>query len=85
MPEALIGMANVYMLQADFTAAIDVLQQAIEQSPDLPEAYYALGGAYAQSGDIESACEAYTHFITLDPPSNWQEQVKGEMAALECP
>jgi len=85
MPEALIGMANISMLRADFEAAIEALQQAIEQMPDSPEAYYALGGAFAQSSDTASACESYTHFLTLNPPQTWRDQVAAEMTALGCP
>jgi tetratricopeptide (TPR) repeat protein len=85
MPEALIGMGNVYILQTDYTAAIEVLQQATEQAPSSPEAFYALGEAYAQSGDAESACEAYDHFLTLNPPTIWLEQAKEKMVALGCP
>jgi len=84
MPEALIGMANVYMLRADYASAIESLQQAIEQMPDSPEAYYALGGAFAQSGDVTGACEAYSHFLTLSPPPAWRDQVTQEMVALGC-
>ncbi len=85
MPEALVGMGNVYIQQADYAAAIKALQRAVEQAPDLPEAYYALGGAYAQSGDAAGACEAYSRFIDLDPPLTWQAQAEQAMAALECP
>jgi len=61
------------------------LQQAIEQMPDSPQAYYALGGAFAQSGDTTSACDAYSSFLALDPPSNWRLQGEQAMAALGCP
>jgi tetratricopeptide (TPR) repeat protein len=85
MPEALIGMGNVYIQQANYADAIETLQQAIEQTPDSPEAYYALGGAYAQSGDVESACEAYSKFLTLNPPANWRTMGEQTMATLGCP
>jgi tetratricopeptide (TPR) repeat protein len=78
-------MANVYMLQADYATAIELLQQVIEQMPDSPEAYYALGGAYAQSGDVEKACEAYDRCLTLDPPQSWQDQIVEEKTRLGCP
>ncbi|MGD8997787.1 MAG: tetratricopeptide repeat protein, partial [Anaerolineae bacterium] len=84
MPEALIGLGNVYIQQADFETAIETLGQAIESIPDSREAYYALGGAYAQSGDIDMACETYEHFLTLDPPANWRAQAEQMMAALAC-
>ncbi len=85
LPEALIGMGNVYIIQADYATAIEMLQQAIEQIPDSPEAYYALGEAYTQSGDVESACEAYSHFLTLGPPPIWLDQAQERMTVLGCP
>jgi tetratricopeptide (TPR) repeat protein len=85
MPEALIGMGNVHIQQADYTAAIEVLQRATAQAPDSPQAYYALGEAYAQNGDTASACEAYSHFLTLDPPPTWRTQGEQAMTALGCP
>ncbi|MDY6878195.1 MAG: tetratricopeptide repeat protein [Chloroflexota bacterium] len=85
MPEALIGMGNVYIQQGDYAAAIDTLQRATEQMPDSPEGYYALGEAYARSGDTTGACEAYTSFLTLDPPPNWRAQGEQAMASLGCP
>jgi tetratricopeptide (TPR) repeat protein len=85
MPEALIGLGNVYIQQADYAAAIEALQRAIEQAPTSPEAYYALGGAHAQSGDRAAACEAYGRFLELDPPATWRAQAEQAMTALECP
>ena len=85
MPEALIGMANIYLQQGDFAAAIDALERAIQGAPNAPEAYYALGEAYAQSGDKDSACEAYSQFMDLNPPSNWRAQAQQMMTALGCP
>jgi len=85
MPEALIGVGNVYIQQANYADAIEALQQAIEQVPDSPEAHYALGGAYAQSGDVENACEAYSQFLALNPPANWRTQGEQAMTILGCP
>ena len=84
MPEALIGMGNVLIQQADYAAAIEALQRAIEQTP-APEAYYALGEAYARSGDTAGACEAYSRFLELDPPATWRAQGEQSMNALGCP
>ena len=84
MPEALIGLGNVYIQQRDYETAIKTLQKAIESIPGSREAYYALGGAYAQSGNIDKACETYKHFLTLDPPANWRAQAEQTVAALAC-
>jgi len=85
MPEALIGLGNIYIQQADYAAAIEVLQQAVEGAPESPEAYYALGEAYARSGDTAGACEAYDRFLTLDPPQTWRVQGEQTMESLGCP
>jgi tetratricopeptide (TPR) repeat protein len=84
MPEALIGLGNIYIQQGDYETAIETLRQAIESVPESREAYYALGGAYAQSGNIDRACETYKHFLTLDPPANWRAQAEQTMASLAC-
>jgi cytochrome c-type biogenesis protein CcmH/NrfG len=84
MPEALIGLGNIYIQQGEYGTAIDALQQAVESLPDSREAYYALGSAYAQSGDIDEACETYQHFLTLDPPAEWRDQAEQMMVALAC-
>jgi len=84
MPEALIGLGNVHLQQGDYSAAIEVLQQAIESVPKSREAHYALAGAFAQSGDIDKACETYEQFLSLDPPANWKNQAEQAMASLGC-
>jgi tetratricopeptide (TPR) repeat protein len=84
MPEALIGLGNVSMQLGDYENAIDTLQQAIESVPDSREAYYGLASAYAQSGNIDRACETYKHFLSLDPPAGWRAQAEQAMAALAC-
>jgi len=85
MLEARIGMANIYILQANYSEAIEILQQVIEQKPDSLEAHYALGRAYTQGGDTEKACQTYNHFLTLNPPQRWQDQVEKTIATLGCP
>jgi tetratricopeptide (TPR) repeat protein len=84
MPEALIGLGNVHLQQGDYSAAVDVLQQVIESVPDSREAHYALAGAYAQSGNIDMACQTYKEFLSLDPPANWRTQAEQAMASLGC-
>jgi tetratricopeptide (TPR) repeat protein len=85
MTEALIGLGNVYIQQRDYASAIETLQQVIEQAPNSLQAYYALGEACAQSGDAESACEAYDRFLELNPPTTWQSRAEEIMGALGCP
>jgi pentatricopeptide repeat protein len=84
MPEALIGLGNVHLQQGAPEAAIEALEQAIESVPDSRESHYALANAYAQSGDIEKACETYDAFLSLDPPANWKAQAEQAMTSLGC-
>jgi Flp pilus assembly protein TadD len=84
MPEALIGMGNVYIQQADYAAAIQVLQRAVAQVPDAPEGYYALGEAYARNGDTPEACKSYGRFLELNPPQTWRAQGEQAITALGC-
>jgi tetratricopeptide (TPR) repeat protein len=41
--------------QKDFPQAISAYRQAIEVTPDLPEAHYRLAQAYKQAGEIAKA------------------------------
>jgi tetratricopeptide (TPR) repeat protein len=84
MPEALIGLGNVFIQQGDYENAIETLRQAIESVPDSPEAYYGLAYGYAQSGNVDKACGTYKHFLTLGPPMSWRAQAEQTMAALAC-
>ncbi len=85
MPEALIGLGNVYLQQEEYTQAVQALQRAIEKLPNSPEAHYALGEAYAQTGDVTNACETFGRFLELNPPATWQAQAEQVMTALQCP
>lgn len=84
MPEALIGLGNIHLQQGDPSSAIPLLQQAIDLVPSSREAHYALGGAYAQSGNIAGACETYSEFLSLGPPPTWHSQAEQIMARLGC-
>lgn len=84
MPEALIGLGNVYLQRGDYETAIEILQEAIASVPDSREAHYALAGALAQSGSVDEACETYRKFLSLDPPANWKAQAEQAMASLGC-
>ena len=80
-----MGLGNVYIQQGEYKAAIEILQRVLDKVPDSPETYFALGEAYARSGDVASACEAYGHFLELDSPPARKEMVGQAMIALSCP
>ncbi len=75
-PEALVGLANVYMLRGDIAEAIDLLEQAVEQAPEMREALFALGRAYVAVGERELARETLETFLTTDPPAMWAQQAQ---------
>lgn len=68
-PEAtvLLDLAKVRILQGEGAAAIPVLQQAIQQDPQAPEAHFYLGEAFRISGQNPEARAAYAAAIRIDP------------------
>jgi membrane associated rhomboid family serine protease len=47
--------------------AISQLQEAIEQQPNSPEAYYLLGEAYLTEGNADAAINAFQEALRLNP------------------
>lgn len=81
-PEALVGLANVYMLRDDMAAAIDLLEQALDQTPNMREALFALGRAYAVAGRLEDARGTLRRFLETEPPAVWAQQAQEILASL---
>ncbi len=54
-PAELISQAKIYQQKGDSKAAIIQLKNALQNSPDNPEARFALGSIYVESGDPVSA------------------------------
>lgn len=85
MPEALIGMGNLHLLQGNAQKALEVLNQVLERHPDSAQAWYALAQAYAALGNISEACNALARFLSLSPPAEWAEQARQVKEQLGCP
>jgi Tfp pilus assembly protein PilF len=85
MIESLIGMGNLYIIQGDATAALEPLNQAVEQVPDQPETWFALAQAHAMLGQTETACSDLDQFLSLSVPTEWQEQAGQMRTQLGCP
>ncbi len=81
-PEALVGLANVYMFQNQIAEAIELLEQAVEQNPNLREGLFALGRAYALSGQTDLAKETLERFLETDPPNVWAQQAEELLGQL---
>ncbi len=73
-PEALVGMANVYMLRNDMQQAVSLLEDAVTSAPEMREALFALGRAYAAVGEVDQARTTLQRFLETDPPAMWAQQ-----------
>lgn len=82
-PEALVGLANIYMLSNDLTQAIELLEKAIQAEPNMREALFALGRAYAFSGNISNAKTTLEKFLDTSPPAQWRQQAEDLLSQLE--
>ncbi|MDF1513055.1 MAG: tetratricopeptide repeat protein [Anaerolineae bacterium] len=82
-PEALVGLANIYLLQNDLSQAINLLEKAVASQPKMREALFALGRAYAFSGQTAEAQSTLELFLETDPPAQWKQQAEELLAQLE--
>jgi tetratricopeptide (TPR) repeat protein len=84
MPEPLIGMGNLLLIQGDPVAALESLNEALEYAPTSAEAWFAVAQTNYYLGDNEAACDAFTQFLALSPPEMWAEQAIDVMTELGC-
>lgn len=82
-PEALVGLGNVYLLQNRIDDAITLLKQAADENPQMLEALFGLGRAYAIAGDNAAARETLEAFLALNPPAIWADQANEILNSLE--
>ncbi|MBK1682292.1 XrtA/PEP-CTERM system TPR-repeat protein PrsT [Rhodoferax fermentans] len=54
-PEAMISSAKDYLAKNDSKAAVIQIKNALQKSPDMPEARYLLGKTLLESGDVAGA------------------------------
>ncbi len=85
MPEALIGMGNLRLLQGDAQKALEVLNPLLDRHPESTQAWYALAQAHAMLGNAPEACRALDRFLSLSPPAEWTEQARNMKEQLGCP
>jgi tetratricopeptide (TPR) repeat protein len=84
MLEPLIGLGNLYLIEGNPSTALEYLNQVVEQAPDSPEAWFALGQTYASVGQMAEACDAFAEFINLSPPAEWVDQAEQIRVQLGC-
>lgn len=66
---ALVKLGDVFYRQGEEDAAIVYARDALQQQPDLSEAYRLLGMAYRALGRYEEARKAFLHWSDLEPDS----------------
>ena len=59
------GVSNAGLMQ--FNAAIDSYKQALKIKPDYANAYYNMGAALKDKGDLDSAIDSYKQAINIKP------------------
>ena len=59
------SLANALLIDADPLAAIDQLRAALQFDPHYSAAWKLLGITLTQSGDLQSAADAYRNGITV--------------------
>jgi len=70
----------------DFTAAADLLYQAIEIAPEWAPLYFHLGDALRLSGKKEKAVEALREYLALDPDDKMGATIKLTLlGAIDAP
>lgn len=74
--EALVGLANAAMLRNDMDGAMQLLKDALERVPDMPEALFALGRVYAITGQADEAATTLQRFLETDPPQPWVQEAE---------
>ncbi|HNT73987.1 MAG TPA: tetratricopeptide repeat protein [Anaerolineae bacterium] len=82
-PEALVGLANIHIFQNRVDEAIALLEEALEQSPDMREALFALGRAYAVAGQNAQARETLQRFLDTNPPEVWAQEAQQLLGQLD--
>jgi protein O-GlcNAc transferase len=82
-PEALVGLGTLYLNQNKIAEAIELLEQAVQNNPELREALFALGMAYFARGDTASAKETLQQFLDTQPPTQWANEAREIMKQLE--
>ena len=81
-PEALVGLGTLYMSQNKVVEATTLLEQAVEENPEMREALFALGIAYFSSGETVLAKQTLQRFLDTDPPTRWAEEAQDILAQI---
>src|SRR5262245_4603797 len=66
-PGATAGLGRVQAERGHYSEALPLLERATRVAPQILSAYRSLGDAYAATGDLERAAEAYRQAVALAP------------------
>ena len=79
---AQLGLAQTYIARLRLQEAVNLLQSAIRQHPQAAPLYLALGEAYQLGKQYDSARQAYTYVIDLDPNGPLASEARAKVAQL---
>ncbi len=77
-PEATVGLGDAALLQGDVGSAVQLYNTAIEQNPDLTQAYIGLGRAAASASNWSVAQAHFQQAVARDPNSAQAQFWNGE-------
>ena len=71
--------AHKLIYNEKYKQAIEILNHAIESEPDNADAWNLLGYATRKEGDLETASEAYSKALSIDPNHKDALEYQGEL------
>lgn len=66
LPQAYLGLGNIYLVQFEFDTALETYTQAIELKLQLPEIYCNRGIVYTKQGAYEKAVADFQQALAID-------------------
>jgi tetratricopeptide (TPR) repeat protein len=67
----------------DVEHALDLLERAVRLDPKRTEAWFNLGLAAEAARQLPRAQEAWTHYLVLDPSSDWATEARWHLEKLQ--
>jgi tetratricopeptide (TPR) repeat protein len=77
------NMADVQEELGDFGGAVASLQAALHAAPDYPDAHYNLARCAEKTRDLPLAIRHWSAYLRLDPTSEWGDEARRRLAALD--
>lgn len=78
----LLAQAQAFLDVGNLAEALAGVQTALQQQPDLAEAYKVLGLIYTQQGDLERGIQALEYYLQLVPNGLDNPEVQAELQRL---